>query len=168
MGRNNDAGQPLLHGCGNYSVIVNPGTSYSEYQDGSGKLRCFYPGVHGLDNIARHYPNSTILHIPGDANEWVGSARSHFQLLDRLSKNCDGFPTPKLISSNSSSILSNMTVSDEEWVLWYNNFTEKIRAFAMQHSSLSYIEGKSWDDPGTSVLLEEATGIPSSQCYQTF
>ena len=51
---------------------------------------CYYASVHdgGLENIAKHYPNATILLVTRDATKWYKSLKSWGSIVVRLNKYC--------------------------------------------------------------------------------
>ncbi|KAG7336646.1 hypothetical protein IV203_024580 [Nitzschia inconspicua] len=141
------------------------------------RRKCFFPGVHGLENIAKYYPTATILHFPRTATEWVESSSHWNHLLTRYDTFCGGFP--EVLSSRSSSSDSSHhptmvikgdytpkqpATTESEWVTWYEAYAQRIRDFARQHPTLTYVESPLEDMNGTAALLERLTGIPSS-CY---
>ncbi|KAG7373245.1 hypothetical protein IV203_033969 [Nitzschia inconspicua] len=142
------------------------------------RRKCFFPGVHGLENIAKYYPTATILHFPRTATEWVESSSHWNHLLTRYDTFCGGFP--EVLSSRSSSSDSSHhptmmegggdytpkypATTESEWVTWYEAYTQRIRDFARQHPTLTYVESPLEDINGTAALLQRLTGIPSS-CY---
>ena len=89
--------RPLIYGCGGFSVWTDAGDVVSDTKNSTRTLDfpdtfavvaptkaeirtvpmreyCFYPGVHGLENIAKYYPYATILHLPRNATNWITSS----------------------------------------------------------------------------------------------
>jgi hypothetical protein len=141
---------PLLSGLGNsYSVVsdygfVNPGIKQKN-------ANCFFP-LDSLDNIARFYPNSTLVYTKRDAKTWYISAKRWGSQLWRMSNaNCsqtfkDMVPSPSKDQSQG-------------WIDFYENYTRHIQKFAAEHPSLTYVE-VTLEDNATGALLEERIGIP--------
>jgi len=165
MGRNHAAGRPLVEGCGGYVVYTDAGaiwdvgetdavTAPDEHRKERTK-QCFFPGLHGLQNIATHYPDATIIHVYRDTKEWIKSARGWLDLLTRLSMFCQGFPK---IPYNQT------TASDENWEQFYEHYKASIRMFAQANPSLTYIEAE-LESPLVSTILENATGLPA-RCFK--
>lgn len=146
MGGNVWADRPMLEGCGGYRVLADAGAIWARGQ------RCFYPSVHGLDNIAKHYPTSTVLLVRRNTTAWVRSARHWNGLLDRMGSACDGFPGNQTYQA-----------TDDEWMDWYEAHNNKIRQFVTDHPTLTYVEA-SLEDPNTAEYLEERTGV-SASCW---
>lgn len=154
MARNHKLDRPLVEGCGGYKVYTDSGLIW--YDDANLKERCFYPGVHGLDNIAKHYPNATILHIKRNTSEWVQSSRKWNNILGRMATFCEGFPRQKAVKDEETE------VTDDAWADWYDQYAEKIRSFASNNPAMTYVEAE-LGSPKTAAILEEATGI-SQEC----
>jgi len=153
MARNNDAGRPLVQGCGDYIGYTDAGVIW--YDEANFQWRCFYPGVHGLQNIAEFYPNAAIVHIKRNTTTWVRSARKWGNILGRMAAHCDGFPRQATERDN--------TVTDDVWGSWYDNYTATIRNFAHQNPSMTYIES-TLESPDAPAILENGTGI-SRNCF---
>jgi len=107
MGRNVEAGRPLVQGCGDYLVWTDLGYISS--------WQCFYPSVHGLNNIATHYPKATIMLVVRNAASWYKSASSWHNgtLLRRWKRNCKGFPKRR--------------ASEKDWMNFYEVHTKWIK-----------------------------------------
>lgn len=71
MGKNVEAGLPLLKSCADFSVYTDAGAMWLMEK----KAHCFYPSVHGLEHT-----------------DWVTSAIRWHRLLDRMSASCNDFP----------------------------------------------------------------------------
>lgn len=146
MGQNVETGRPLLQGCGDYLVWTDTGTP--NYKKG----KCFYPSVHGLDNIATYYPNATIMLVVRNTTSWYKSASSwgNGDLFRRWKRNCQGFPK--------------RGSSEKDWMEFYEDHTESIRRFVKEHPSLTYFEF-SLESPNTARKLRERIGFPE-RCWK--
>lgn len=189
--------RPMAQGCGEaklagYAIYTDAGLMWSEEdaqqpatntESGSSTTKssslvrkCFFPGVHGLENIAKYYPTATIVHFPRNATQWVESSLHWNHLLSRYDTFCGGFPEirkkddanhnleapPPLLHGEYTPKQPGTT--EPEWTAWYEAYTQRIRDFARQHPSLTYVESPLEDINGTAQLLHELTGIPES-CY---
>jgi hypothetical protein len=143
--------RPLFEGCGsNYVVYGDSGATWKI--NDRGDRDCFYPSLHGLDNIAEHYPNSTVLLVHRNVDAWIKSTHSWMpSILNRMSKACTG---------NGTGVPP--AFSHDAWETFYNQHTESIRTFCKLHH-LTYIE-VSLEDPDIGVLLESKIGI-SRKCW---
>jgi hypothetical protein len=123
---------------------------------------CFYSSLHdgGLEHIARFHPQATILLLHREFEDWYesilkwGSGR----LLQIWTKVC-GFEGPRSDVRKSRCQKTDVTC----WRSFYDAHTEKIRRFAIDHPSLTYLEVQL--DATTPSALESYTGI-SSKCFQ--
>jgi hypothetical protein len=151
MNNNVNQDRPLLQGCGSWAVYTDDGLMWNDQQ---GEKKCFYPGVHGLENFAQYYPNATIMHLPRNSTKWAASSRAWGRdLLDRYDRFCLGFEDKA------------RQRSDQEWAQWYEyKYTQGIRDFVKAHPSLTYVESSLDDLDSTARYLENVTGIPAS-CY---
>jgi len=118
---------------------------------------CFYSSLHdgGLDHIANYHPNATILMMPRDFEAWHASIQKwgKGRLLGRWRRICG-------ITGSVG------TCAHEDarcWKDFYNAHTEKIREFARNHLSLTYVELEL--DEATPSVLESYTGI-SASCFR--
>jgi hypothetical protein len=99
-------------------------------------------------------------------------------MLDRYELKCNGFENdgkfigPPKFGQNGQT-LGSLTKTktkakqktNKEWINWYDNdYTAKIRNFALNHPTLTYFESP-LDDPLTPVRLEKVTGINSEKCF---
>jgi len=132
--------KPLLQGCGKYRAFTD-----------SGSLPlCFYPGIHALDNIARYYPQATIMLGVRPAEKWAESFRNHGGEGKLVSSFID---CPNISLHNESDLMD-----------FYEDYTYSIRAFAKRNPQMTYIEFDVEDDKA-GRFLEEQTGLDST-CYQ--
>ncbi len=128
---------------------------------------CYYASVHdgGMENIAKHYPNATILLVTRDATAWARSMAKWGSILTRWGKTCrfDG----SLQSNNTywrdmyeSAPIRNK--KEEYWVNFYDAHTQKIREFALKHLSLTYVEVE-LENENVGKILEQFTKV-SQEC----
>ena len=149
---------PPFEGCGTNQhnqtqTVVWTDTAYAGSNSG-----CYHPNLQALDAVWDAYPTATLLLIRRNATAWYQSAHSK---------------RASFIQSwaNSCSIMPN-TTDEKEWVDFYNNHTEKVRAFAKsrQPLGLTYVEVE-LESPDTGNILEEQVGIPKScwkHCLSSF
>ena len=135
------------------------------------KERCFYPSIHGgLDNIVKYYPKATILHLKRNARDWARSSRNWTphgwkSLLERYDIYCGGFDIGQEHETIKGAYYPpNHNKNDTEWMIWYEQYIERIRDFVFSHRTLTYVESLLDDINGTGTLLESLTGI-SKSCY---
>lgn len=129
---------------------------------------CYYASVHdgGLENIAKHYPNATILLVIRDAKSWYNSMKGWGSILVRLKKFC-GFDG-KLHDGENMEYWRNMYDSlpkrreEEYWVNFYHSHTQKIREFAMSHLSMTYVEVE-LENKDIGTILQKYTKV-SPEC----
>jgi len=151
LGENHRHGRPMLDGCGEYITWSDMGGVYHVQNDtGQNTWDCFFPSVNGLDNIARYYPIASILHVVRDASAWYDSLSlwNNGRLMQQLAAECKGFPN---------------TTEKDEWLRFYEEHKEKIRRFAKENPSITFIEA-SLEDSTTPQLLEDSVGI-SGTCW---
>jgi hypothetical protein len=152
--------RPIVQNCGpNYTVFSDAGYMWPKAK-GSRKHDCFYPSVHGLENIAKYYPNSTILVITRQVDAWIQSAHVTWKpsIIKRISAACSGFPG----NFTRGDWSNHSTKAVDAWANYYTQHTESIRNFSMLHN-LTYIEA-SLEDPNLAILLESKIGI-TRQCW---
>lgn len=159
-GNNYRNGRPMLDGCGSqwnmFSDVgyVYANDKYARNNTRDGHLNCFYPSVHGLDNIANFYPNATIMLVTRNATAWADRIQHWAGLHRRWQAACPGFPKghgPK----NDSTL--------EEWVDFYQEHTASIRNFVADNPGLTYVE-VALEAEETGAILEERVGI-SKYCW---
>jgi hypothetical protein len=186
--------RPMAQGCGEaklsgYAIYTDAGLMWSEeggidnknnqtLSSSSSTRKCFFPGVHGLENIAKYYPHATILHFPRNVTQWVESSSHWNHLLTRYDTFCGGLPEVMNVGSVHNATTTTTTTSptegeyqpkhpattETEWMRWYHAYTQRIRDFVKHHSSLTYVESPLEDINGTAHYLQDLTGIPAS-CY---
>jgi hypothetical protein len=128
--------RPMLNGCGKYKVWVDAGVP-------SSRGKCFYPGMHGLENIVSNYPNATIVLSTREALNWVRSVRKYAggTLMDKWQRNCPDFP-----NANSTEL---------EWAVFYDGYNDSIRKFSIANPSLTLVEVNLESSLAPSVLKEK-------------
>ena len=108
--------------------------------------RCFYSSINdgGLEHLYKYYPNSTIMYLTRDVNSWYASATkwNEGRILKSWKARC-GFHGGL------------NTGSKEDWTSFYHAHTEKIRRFAKEHLTMTYVEMELED----ASLIDYYTGI---------
>mmetsp|Transcript_11659 Transcript_11659/g.25598 ORF Transcript_11659/g.25598 Transcript_11659/m.25598 type:complete len:387 (-) Transcript_11659:138-1298(-) len=156
MRDNAELGEPLVKG-----LDVKGYNIFSNYEVLNWGKRCFFP-TDGLENISKFYPNATILYVKREAESWYKSASMWGDLIKRIGpqkcsdKKRQFFPknyqTPRRKERE--------TVQHKKvWLKFYEDYSNRIRSFAKQHPSLTYID-ISLEGQNTGALLEEQIGIP--------
>lgn len=140
MGENAKLDRPVLQGCGSYTMLADIGAVYG--------AECYYPMVHGLEALHRDYPTATWLHIVREAGAWADSLLGFYNIAWKMATKCDGFPRAPNTTKN-------------DWMQWYRDQTERVRQFAIEHPSLTYIEVR-LESPSTAAILEQTIGINGS------
>jgi uncharacterized protein CbrC (UPF0167 family) len=161
-GSANARGVHPLHGCNSTIgwILTNSGKVYKNttvltYSDIGTPYpgRCFYSSIHdgGLDHLYKYYPNATIMLLTREVESWYSSLSkwNEGRLLNAWRQRC----------KFSGSIGDG---SKEDWIDFYHAHTEKIRNFAKDHLSLTYVEMELETAPS---LIEYYTGI-KSDCFQ--
>lgn len=128
---------------------------------------CYYASLHdgGLENIAKHYPNSTILLVTRDASQWARSVGKWGSMVHRFRTVC-GFNGDLKMHPNGTHMeywddLYRSSEKEEYWAHFYRAHTQKIRDFAMQHLSLTYVEVE-LEHERMGETLEEYTKVSKS------
>ena len=155
MLRNIQNNKTLFDNCGDYQVWTDTGfmpepNKPKPTTDDTDE--CFFPTLHehGLEAFYQSYPNGTLLNVVRNATEWYQSAMAWRKLPERMAKHCRGkMPKPN--------------APKEDWVAFYNQHTQRIRDFAKQHPTLTFLE-VSLEADDTADLLEESIGI-SANCW---
>ena len=115
---------------------------------------CYYPTIHngGLEYLHSYYPNATWVVFVRNGDDWYDSMKrwGNGSLLKQWKNRCD-FPGG-----------TNSITSEQDWINFYARHTEKIRQFALEHSSLNYIEVEL---ESAHTTLEKYTGI-ESKCWR--
>jgi hypothetical protein len=144
MRENMQANRPVLDNCGDH-------THWSDI----GMLRpdgtCFYPTIHdnGLKAMYQYHPYGTILHVVRDASTWYQSAQKWYGILERWSRSCDQFPQPN-------------ATTQEDWIQFYEWHTHRVRQFAHEHPTMTYIEVNIEDTHQTQQVLADNFGFTPS------
>ncbi|GKY91475.1 hypothetical protein MPSEU_000119800 [Mayamaea pseudoterrestris] len=163
-GNNYRQGRPMLQGCASdkWQIYSDVGYIYQNKERASntrnGHLNCFYPSIHGLDNIATFYPNATIVLVTRNATAWAERIQRWSGIHERWQSACQGFP-----NSSSASGKQQQHASTEDWIYFYNQHNANVRKFVKQHSSMKYIEIE-LESKMSGAILEETLGI-SQQCW---
>jgi hypothetical protein len=143
--------QKPLHRCGNYDVWIDFGyTSPS---------RCFFPAVQGLEPLYKSYPRATFLWIPRDTESWYQSASGWGPMLHKWASVCrsDFFPNHT----------KEQTLGSADFQQFYQGTHARIRQFAQDHPTMSYVEppvNMTLSSPELGAWLEETIGI-SASCW---
>ncbi len=128
---------------------------------------CYYASVHdgGLENIAKHYPEGTIMLVTRNATKWFNSFEGWGGILSKWRKICgfDGSLEGEGMEYWSDSYHSSRS-KRQYWIDFYEAHTQKIREFALQHLSLTYVEVELENDK-MAEQLERYTGVKQS-CVQ--
>ena len=129
---------------------------------------CYYASLHdgGLENIVKHYPKATILLITRNATAWTRSMARWANIRTRWTKICgfDGRLLPHESVQRENMVywntMLNQTRNNEEeyWVNFYNAHTQKIREFAMDHLSLTYVEVE-LENENIGTILQQYTKV---------
>jgi hypothetical protein len=138
--------KPPFEGCGNYDVWTD--TGYVE-QDPI----CYQPAIQGLDAIYQSYPNSTILLVTRNVEDWYQSI-SRLQWRQTFNKlhHCPGMPSKKGGGGTK-----------DDWIQFYINHTQMVRHFAKTHPTMTYLEF-AVEDPNVAQQMEEQIGV-NATCW---
>ena len=122
---------------------------------------CYYSSLHdgGLENIAKHYPDATIMLVTRNASSWYRSMSKWGSIMHRWKKFC-GFDGYHASNDKYWGKLKRSLSKEEYWVNFYEAHTQKVREFAMEHMSMTYVEAELADDLGE--VLEPYTGVSPS------
>lgn len=68
-------GRPPFQGCGGDPIYTDTGYARFKVLPGGppGTPLCYYPSISALDDVARHYPNATILLVVREPESWADS-----------------------------------------------------------------------------------------------
>jgi len=143
----NKFNRPLLKGCGDhhYKVWTDAGAIFDLKNP-----QCYYPSVHGLDDIVKDYPQATIMLVVRNTTNWVHSTKWWNGIRPNMERFCSGFP--------------NVSSTDQDWADFYESHSQSIRDFVQIHPSLTYVE-VSLESSSTASYLENRVGIPAS-CWK--
>jgi hypothetical protein len=135
---------------------------------------CYYASVHdgGLENIAKYYPEGTIMLVTRDATEWANSITGWNGKIMKLwaDESChfdgslegDGMEYWNRLFANSKGDIPRKKL--DYWVEFYAAHTQKIREFALENLSLTYVEVQ-LESETMAEQLERYTGVEQS-CVQ--
>jgi hypothetical protein len=152
-----------LHGCDEIEKIYHIPKSHPDFGKNVSVLtysdigtpfpgRCFYSSINdgGLDHLHKYYPNATIMLLTREVNSWYESASkwNDGRILKKWTNRC-GF---------HGSIGDG---SKEDWIDFYRAHTEKVRNFAKEHLTMTYIEMELED----ASMIRYYTGVPA-KCFQ--
>jgi hypothetical protein len=138
------AGRPFLAGCGNYNVWTDTGFVPNK------KPICYYPGIEGLEEWFKYYPNSTIILTTRSVDSWV----------DSVARWEGGVMLNKWERCNLTGFVGR---EPKELAQFYEWHVELVRDFARKHPSITYIE-VSLEDPNMASILHAKTRI-SLSCW---
>jgi Sulfotransferase domain len=138
--------KPPFDGCGNYDVWTDTGHVEQD-------PICYQPAIQGLDAIYQSYPNSTIVLVTRDVEDWYQSI-SRLQWRQTFNKlhHCPGMP------SNKGS-----ATQKDDWIQFYVNHTQMVRHFAKTHPTMTYLEF-AVEDPNVAQQMEQQIGI-NATCW---
>ena len=129
---------------------------------------CYYASVHdgGLENIAKHYPEGTIMLVTRNATKWFNSFDGWGGILKAWGQRSCGFDGS--LEGEGMEYWNDLYMSNRSkrqyWLDFYEAHTQKIREFALKHLSLTYVEVELENDK-MAEQLELYTGIKQS-CVQ--
>jgi len=127
---------------------------------------CYYSSLHdgGLEHIAEHYSDATILLVTRNASTWFRSMSKWGTILHRWKKFCMFHGDLGHGGGRSMKYWSEMYDShstEEYWVNFYHAHTQKIREFAMKHLSMTYVEVE-LENKNMGKILEGYTRVSPS------
>ncbi|KAL7459157.1 hypothetical protein ACHAWC_010895 [Mediolabrus comicus] len=127
---------------------------------------CYYASLHdgGLENIAKHYPEGTIMLVTRNPKKWYHSFESWGSILKRWGERCGFDGSLDGVGMEYWADLHHSSERERYWVEFYEAHTQKIREFAMKHLSLTYVEVELEDDK-MAEQLEYYTGV-EQKCVQ--
>jgi len=150
--------RPPFEGCGHQRIHTDAG--YARFvQDGDGDYPlCYFPSISALEDIYRHYPNSTIVMVVRNSSSWYDSMNAWAEgtLLTRW-KACNLPHFPNVTSDDDSPPSREAATGFYEW------HTDHVRKFARNHPSIRYVEVQ-LESNGTGSILEDSIGIPA-RCW---
>lgn len=138
-----------------FSTFLSVGYVAARYRpDGSdlrrNNIQCYYPLIDALEKVYDAYPNATFLFVVRETESWLKSVESyHDGFIMDVWRRCRtrGFP--------------GLDGTLEDFRDFYEWHKELIRTFALEHSSLTYIEvDLESDDAGQ--ILQDKVGIDAS------
>ena len=129
---------------------------------------CYYASLHdgGLENIAKHYPEGTIMLVTRNATKWFNSFEGWGGILKAWGQRSCGFDGS--LEGEGMEYWNDLYMSNRSkrkyWLDFYEAHTQKIREFALKHLSLTYVEVELENDK-MAEQLELYTGVKQS-CVQ--
>eukprot|EP00984_Skeletonema_dohrnii_P000222 scaffold70_cov124-Skeletonema_dohrnii-CCMP3373.AAC.3 len=129
---------------------------------------CYYASLHdgGLENIAKHYPEGTIMLVTRNATKWFNSFEGWGGILKAWGQRSCGFDGS--LEGEGMEYWYDLYMSNRSkrqyWLDFYEAHTQKIREFALKHLSLTYVEVELENDK-MAEQLELYTGVKQS-CVQ--
>eukprot|EP00573_Skeletonema_grethae_P006258 CAMPEP_0201709990 /NCGR_PEP_ID=MMETSP0578-20130828/58393_1 /ASSEMBLY_ACC=CAM_ASM_000663 /TAXON_ID=267565 /ORGANISM="Skeletonema grethea, Strain CCMP 1804" /LENGTH=398 /DNA_ID=CAMNT_0048198993 /DNA_START=22 /DNA_END=1215 /DNA_ORIENTATION=+ len=170
MMENHLADKPPMEGCNthkNKKEKTEPKPIEVIFDIGLQGPPCYYASVHdgGLENIAKHYPEGTIMLVTRNATKWFKSFEGWGEILKQWKKSCgfDGSLDGEGMEYWSNSYRSSRN-KKQYWIDFYEAHTQKIREFALQHLSLTYVEVE-LENEKMAEQLEQYTGVKQA-CVQ--
>ena len=173
MMENHLADKPPMEGC---SIKLHKKTEVEVevevmFDIGIQGSPCYYASVHdgGLENIAKHYPEGTVMLVTRNATKWFKSLErwNKGRLLtawgNRSSCGFDGSLEGKGMEYWTDLYHSSESKS-QYWIEFYEAHTQKIREFALAHLSLTYVEVELEHDK-VAKQLKRYTGVKES-CFK--
>ena len=130
---------------------------FSDYDSFRGSL---FSMVDSLDNISKFYPNSTILYVRRDPSDWFRSASNFGSLLSRFRSREKSPLVESLFPPDAPKRPAGM--NETHWTTFYENYSDYIKKFALEHPSLTYLEVPL--DSNTDTVMQERIGIPR-RCF---
>ena len=176
MMENHFADKPPLHGCNTHKNRKTNETKPIEviFDIGLQGPPCYYSSVHdgGLENIAKHYPEGTIMLVTRNATKWAKSITGWNGRIMKLwaDESCHFDGSLEGEGMRYWADRFNSAQGDiprrkvQYWIDFYHAHTQKIREFALEHLSLTYVEVELENDK-MAQQLEHYTGVKQS-CVQ--
>ena len=129
---------------------------------------CFYSSLHdgGLESIAKHYPEGTIMLVTRNATKWFNSFDGWGSIKSAWGQRCgfDGSLEGEGMEYWADSYHHSHRGKRQYWIDFYEAHTQKIREFALEHLSLTYVEVE-LENEKMAEQLELYTGVQQS-CVQ--
>lgn len=174
MMENHLADKPPMDGCSTRQNYTDPTEVKVEvvFDIGIEGPPCYYASVHngGLENIAKHYPEGTIMLVTRNATKWFNSLERwndmHHMLNFWGNRSICGFDGS--LEGKGMEHWTDLYHSSESkreyWIEFYEAHTQKIREFALAHLSLTYLEVE-LEHEKVAEQLERFTGVKQT-CFK--
>jgi hypothetical protein len=170
MMENHLAGNPPMEGCNTHRRKKREKGKPIEviFDIGLQGPPCYYASLHdgGLENIAKHYPEGTIMLVTRNATKWFNSFESWGSILSKWGRRSCGFDGS--LDGEGMKYWADLYHSKNSkrqyWIDFYEAHTQKVRDFALKHLSLTYVEVELENDK-MAEQLELYTGVKQS-CVQ--